>query len=169
MRLKTWGFGVLTLFAFSCVLTQIAHGESITKEERRGHLLIHVIKRGEEFIVSETIFVPSRLPKRRGKSRIYAWRYSVIHESGRVLFKGGIDDPTKLRGEFIDPDDPSRIDSAHIDIDDQISFSIRTPLVDGSRVDFFALKPKQKRDATASANKYEKIGSVSFPKIEIKQ
>jgi len=132
----------------------------------RQHLLVQVVKDKTGFRVEQTTLVGYPLPKQRDKNRFYPWRVSVSNKKGAVLFETYINDPSELRGEFVNPQDPSKIDSHFLKIKEPLHFTIRLPLVEGQQIDFHALKAGYKRRAKPPKSAYQKIGSTSFPKWE---
>ena len=134
------------------------------KKAGQQHLLIQVVKDKTGFRIQQTTLVGYPLPKQRDTNRFYPWRVSVSNKKGAVLFETYIKDPTELRGEFVNPQDPSKIDSHHLKIKEPLHFTIRLPLVEGQKITFHALKPGYKRIAKPSKSAYQKIGSTSFPK-----
>jgi len=133
------------------------------KKAGRQHLLIQVVKDKTGFHVQHTTLVGYRLPSKRDTKRFYAWRVSVSNKKGAVLFETYLNDPTELRGEFVNPNNPSKIDSHHLKIKEPLHFTIRLPLIEGEQISFHALKPGYKRKSKPPKTAYVKIGSTAFP------
>lgn len=90
------------------------------------HWLIHVVSSGGEYRIERVIGVESRLPQQRRRGRFHPWRYQVVGPRGQVGFERGMADPSRLRGEFRNPDDPKKIDGAHLTLD-RFGFHVRVP------------------------------------------
>jgi len=127
------------------------------------HLLVEVAKDGDTFRVVRTTVVPSALPKRRDKTRVFPWRCALIAMDGAVLHEVGLADPTELRGEFHNADDPSRIDAVHVRQPEPVHFTVRLPKLTAARIDFFALQPELRRAAKVTAKDYVQLGSAALP------
>jgi hypothetical protein len=133
------------------------------KKTDRQHLLVQVVKDKTGFRVQQTTLVGYSLPKQRDKNRFYPWRVSVSNKKGAVLFETYINDPSELRGEFVNRKDPSKIDSHHLKIKEPLHFTIRLPLIEGQQITFHALSPGYKRQVKPPKSAYKKLGSTSFP------
>jgi hypothetical protein len=159
--MKRLGWILLAGLLFS--LSGMSLAAELGKKTGRQHLLIQVVKDKTGFRVQQTTRVDYPLPKQRDTNRFYPWRVSVSNKKGAVLFETYINDPTELRGEFVNPQDPSKIDSHHLKIEEPLHFTIRLPLIEGEQISFHALKPGYKRQSKPPKTAYKKIGSTSFP------
>jgi hypothetical protein len=132
------------------------------------HLLVQLVRENDEFKVVQVTEVPSGLPKERGKPRSFPWRFQVVGQGERVLYQGGLDDPSVLRGEFSNEGDPKKIDAVFLKKAGGIHFSIRFPEIRAGRIEFYELIPGvQVKDGTFVEG-YRKIGSALIPVSENK-
>jgi hypothetical protein len=137
--------------------------------KKPGHLLIQVVLLDNEFRVVKITPVKSGIQKRRDKNRVHPWRLVVKSGKGLELYRAGLPDPTELRGEFVNPRDPLKIDGHHIKRTGPISFAVRVPRVPGmagARIEFYSLKPELRRTPNPPDESYALLGSVEYPRRE---
>ena len=129
MRRLSW---ILVAGLLLC-LSGLSLAAETGKKTGQQHLLVQVVKDKTGFRVQQTTLVGYPLPKQRDKNRFYPWRVSVSNKKGADLFVTYINDPSELRGEFVNPQDPSKIDSHHLKIKEPLHFTIRLPLIEAGR------------------------------------
>ncbi len=151
------------LLGVACSAANAQESNEPAPKPTRGHLLVHVVKVEDSFKIERATYVASELPKQRRANKIYPWRYTVRAFDGSVIFERGIADPTVLRGEFANADDPQKIDSVRLRKPGRVDFVIRLPLVDGKRIEFFSVKTEFIRSTIIPADGYQNLGSVPFP------
>jgi MYXO-CTERM domain-containing protein len=144
--------------ALSCILVLLLSGVNSKADDEEAHLLALIIKDASGFRIVETTLVNSRLPRQFDRSRIFPWRLNVVGKEGRILYQAGLADPTVIRGEFRNPNEPGKIDAFQIRRNCPVHFSVRLPMVDAARVDILAYE-----SGVAGKDNHTRLGSFAYP------
>lgn len=140
-----------------------AHAGDNDQGGTRRHLLIMFSSTNGVLRVEKAQRVNLPLPKARKGSTAGPWRFSLIDAKGKPLYERGMGDPSVIRGEFPNSDDPDKIDSAHVTEPGPIYFSVRMPDIRAARIKFRSLKPGIKRAAIQTEDAWQPQGSVAMP------
>lgn len=127
------------------------------------HLLLLIEKTDTGFRLLQTTRVESTLPKNRGPRGHHSWQAQVTDQAGKVLFEVGLDDPKIVRGEFVDPQDPSRIQAVRVVQPGPLVFSVRVPIVAGQTLSFFENPSCPESSPAAPPPPPVKLGEISYP------
>lgn len=100
------------------------------------HLLLRVVRDGAGFRVADRRVVALSLPPAPSQGSP-AWQVEVQGPEGQILFGQWIEDPTQLRGEFRNPEDPGRMDGYRLNGKGPTSFLLRVPVMEAHRLEIF--------------------------------
>ncbi len=121
------------------------------------HMLLRMVMDAAGFRVLESRMVGLPPPMAHGPAHS-AWRLEAAGEDGQILFKGEIEDPTFVRGEFRNPDDPAQIDGHYVNRKQPVSFIFRMPVNGAARINVY-----QGRGAKAGIQTF--LGTVPIPSM----
>ena len=156
----------LGLLAGITTVVAVADRSDVSVGDRDKHLLLDMVQETDgSFRVLRSTVVSSGLPKQRGLGQVRPWRFALIAD-GLVLHEAGLEDPAVIRGEFQDPEDPSRIQAVRVRQQGPVQFSIRVPLLRREALlEFHALRPEMQRAPLVTPEAYRTLGRVAFTPV----
>jgi hypothetical protein len=149
-------------FLFCIAISHVVQADD-SRVPNNSHLLLQISFDKGVFKIEKVTIVEHALPKRRNTRRTYPWRVEVSDKNSNVTYKADFNDPTILRGEFVNEDDPSIIDSHTFVRKHPTRFAIRVPLlVRGARISFSKLKSTKRHDSNPTKEDFEIVGLVKY-------
>jgi len=111
------------------------------------HQVVRVTRTASGFQVVDRQILDLPLPAQTSGT----WQLEALDQDGRVRFQAAVADPTELRGEFQDPDDPAKIQGHHLTDDRPVSFLVRLPVDATHRLELYAQPRGGQRQALGGA------------------
>jgi hypothetical protein len=158
-RLITWT-AVLILLATFLPASRVAAADTGGSDIIFLHLRIDA--GGVSLVDSRT--VPGRLKTPRSDQPRGGLVYEVVTGQSDVLYANGIDDPLTLKFDYEDPDQPGRLRSKVIRLE-QTEFTVRVPAIpEATNVNFYRVE--RASGASAHTASRQLIGSIPLNSSE---
>lgn len=124
------------LILCAAVLLVLACGSAGAQGNSRVVFLHLKMRQGKVVLLDQTIRAGS-LKQSRSAQHYATWTYDLVSSTGEILWSGTMRDPSFRRYEYEDPNEPGKIRSKQVLLDD-VEFTVRVPHIDGGqRVQFY--------------------------------
>jgi hypothetical protein len=106
-------------------------------QENSRIVFLHLkMRQGKVVLLDQTTRAGS-LKQSRAAQQYATWTYDLVSPTGEVLWSGTMRDPSFKRYEYEDPNEPGKIRSKQVLLDD-VEFTVRVPHIDSAqRVQFY--------------------------------